>query len=412
MNPNQMQGSQVGGPLPNPPQLDPTLLAQTQDLLRAKGLDPNAYSPQQLYNIAMQPANHQVKSMEAYSSSVQQSMKAAMNANSNVDKGMPPNANNINTVAVNGAQGSPMSQATMEGTNGEFYANGPRMNGGPNGPGMPQGGQGGAGGNHALQDYQMQLMLLEQQNKKRLLMARQEQDSMAHPTGMPGPNGQFVPGMSPQGSRAGEPSPNPNEMQQRGTPKIGKLSPNGGEMGPRGGSPQPGGIGMMAPGMNIPPEMRQQIMMQQQIMAQQQLQQQNGGQPMMRPPSSHPIPLNQMAPEQIRMLAQHQQVQAQQQGSVQQQFPNGAWQQQPGFPGQPQQPPGQQVVQPNMTPRQGTQPMPPPPPPPAMGASGTQPSSPAQAAAPPTPNQNAKVKGGKKELSKKVSSLLFICCLR
>lgn len=30
--------------------------------------------------------------------------------------------------------------------------------------------------NHALQDYQMQLMLLEQQNKKRLLRARQEQD--------------------------------------------------------------------------------------------------------------------------------------------------------------------------------------------------------------------------------------------
>ena len=34
---------------------------------------------------------------------------------------------------------------------------------------------GGPNGNHALQDYQMQLMLLEQQNKKRLLMARQEQ---------------------------------------------------------------------------------------------------------------------------------------------------------------------------------------------------------------------------------------------
>ena len=29
-------------------------------------------------------------------------------------------------------------------------------------------------GNHALQDYQMQLMMLEQQNKKRLSMARQE----------------------------------------------------------------------------------------------------------------------------------------------------------------------------------------------------------------------------------------------
>jgi hypothetical protein len=35
-----------------------------------------------------------------------------------------------------------------------------------------------ANGNHALQDYQMQLMLLEQQNKKRLMMARQEQDNM------------------------------------------------------------------------------------------------------------------------------------------------------------------------------------------------------------------------------------------
>jgi len=35
-----------------------------------------------------------------------------------------------------------------------------------------------AGPNHALQDYQMQLMLLEQQNKKRLLLARQERDVM------------------------------------------------------------------------------------------------------------------------------------------------------------------------------------------------------------------------------------------
>ncbi|KAK5701674.1 hypothetical protein LTR97_004492 [Elasticomyces elasticus] len=36
-----------------------------------------------------------------------------------------------------------------------------------------------AWGNHAYQDYQVQLMLLEQQNKKRLLMARQQQDAMA-----------------------------------------------------------------------------------------------------------------------------------------------------------------------------------------------------------------------------------------
>ena len=32
--------------------------------------------------------------------------------------------------------------------------------------------------NHALENYQMQLMLLESQNKKRLLMARQEQDNL------------------------------------------------------------------------------------------------------------------------------------------------------------------------------------------------------------------------------------------
>ena len=34
-------------------------------------------------------------------------------------------------------------------------------------------------GNHALQDYQMQMMLLEQQNQRRLIMARQEQDPLS-----------------------------------------------------------------------------------------------------------------------------------------------------------------------------------------------------------------------------------------
>ena len=42
-------------------------------------------------------------------------------------------------------------------------------------------------GNHALQDYQMQMMLLEQQNKKRLLMARQEQDTMDCSSSRPSP---------------------------------------------------------------------------------------------------------------------------------------------------------------------------------------------------------------------------------
>ncbi|KAE8446734.1 hypothetical protein EG329_011639 [Mollisiaceae sp. DMI_Dod_QoI] len=36
-------------------------------------------------------------------------------------------------------------------------------------------------GNHALQDYQMQIMLLEQQNKKRLMMARADAGTSCHP---------------------------------------------------------------------------------------------------------------------------------------------------------------------------------------------------------------------------------------
>lgn len=108
------------------------------------------------------------------------------------------------------------------------------------------------------------------------------------------------------------------------------------------------------------------------------------GQPMMRPPSSHPNAMGQpMTAEQMRMMS----------GGMQ--LPNGQWAQ--GGPQQSQVQPG-----PNMTPRQGNQPMPPPPPP---GQQGAQPSSPAQGGQPPTPNQNAKNKGGKKDAGKKVSNL-------
>ena len=67
-------------------------------------------------------------------------------------------------------QGSPILVSGLDvGALGpDFYnSNNPaamQMRGAPP-PNVP----GGAGGNHALQDYQMQLMLLDQQNKKRLL---------------------------------------------------------------------------------------------------------------------------------------------------------------------------------------------------------------------------------------------------
>jgi hypothetical protein len=51
--------------------------------------------------------------------------------------------------------------------------------GGPNPMNIGPSDAASGGSNHALQDYQIQLMLLEQQNKKRLMKARLEQDNMA-----------------------------------------------------------------------------------------------------------------------------------------------------------------------------------------------------------------------------------------
>ena len=146
-----------------------------------------------------------------------------------------------------------------------------------------QGGPAGANsGNHALQDYQMQLMLLEQQNKKRLMMARQEQDNAVNRDGAPMAVGMAA-GMSPSG-RSGT-SPNPSDQIKR-TPGLGGLpgSPAAGEnmqgrspaamfmngMGPTGdfnpamfmandkpGMPGPGGPGMRPPtSMNMGPQGR------------------------------------------------------------------------------------------------------------------------------------------------------------
>lgn len=115
---------------------------------------------------------------------MQQSMAAAMTrANSNSMKGMPPG-----TMGPNGNQGSPVPMDPAKDMYAAGAVNG-RMAMAPNPAAPGQGGQGGPTGNHALQDYQMQLMLLEQQNKKRLLMARQEQDTLGHQPGM-APNGE------------------------------------------------------------------------------------------------------------------------------------------------------------------------------------------------------------------------------
>jgi hypothetical protein len=103
--------------------------------------------------------NVQQKQLEVYAQNLAQNHRTALNNNAH--------AQGMNS----GVQGSPMAQAGLDGQHDMFAGNPPRN-------GMPAGATGPPQGNHALQDYQMQLMLLEQQNKKRLLMARQEQDLM------------------------------------------------------------------------------------------------------------------------------------------------------------------------------------------------------------------------------------------
>lgn len=352
------------------------------EMMLANGMNPNQMPPNQ-FNAFNQPQNMQKQQLEVYSQNLAQQQRAAIN--NQMGKAMNPGA----------PQGSPMVGQSMDGS-AEMFAAGngnPRMAGAPGQPGQQQ------GGNHALQDYQMQLMLLEQQNKKRLLMARQEQDNMTQaPHGGPGAVGQpgFPPAMSPQGSRPG-PSPNPADQVKRGTPKLGQTGLPGSPM-PDGSMPQnrnspiPAGFDpsqMGGPGM--PPQ---------------------GYYPQMapnnmRPPSSHPSqapnftnqPLSQAQMESMRQRGQ---------------MPNGMW---PQGPQMMQQNPNQ-LPQQMGTPRQGNTAMPPPPAPQVGGneQQRTQPPSPNQnatPAAPPTPNQTNKANPkGKKERAetKKVSIFLFIVC--
>ncbi|CEJ55171.1 Putative Adhesion defective protein 3 [Penicillium brasilianum] len=235
-------------------------------------------------------------------------------------------------------------------------------------PGMQT--PGGQHGNHALQDYQMQLMLLEQQNKRRLMMARQEQDSMSRTDGQPPMPGQGLPpGTSPQGSRAGA-SPNPSDQMKRGTPKMPQTglpgSPSAGDMGQNRGSPASMGLN----GAQMPPDMAAAGFFP------------GPGGPM-RPPSSNPAFTGAQMGQPIPANA----------GRV----PSGQWQ-----PGQPM-PQHSPATQPQAGTPQDRSTMPPPQAPPAGANAGRpQPPSPQTTGnAPPTPQQSTKAAPkGKKEGAK------------
>jgi len=288
-------------------------------------------------------------------------------------------------------QGSPLMQGPDGTTLNNYYNPGGEM--GPNGlRAGPGGAQAAGGSNHALQDYQMQLMLLEQQNKKRLMMARQEQDTLG---GMPregqppgpggpvpaGPNGQPFPEASPQGMRGGT-SPNPTEQMKRGTPQMNNSGipspvPEGSQQSR--GSPNPG-MNFMG---NADPNMAGHFFKQADGSNMNPQAQMNG----MRPPSSHPGQFNpQMTPQMMAGRGQPQQggqnnPQQWQQGPNGQMIPQGM-QQNPQVQGTPQQ-----------------RAMPPPSAPAAAGnnANRTTASPQQAAAAPPTPNQGNKPAPKKKE---------------
>ncbi|KAH7080106.1 hypothetical protein BKA63DRAFT_234945 [Paraphoma chrysanthemicola] len=324
---------------------------------RMEGGMSNGVPGNQFGEFAQPGQNAQQKNIEVYAQSLAQQHRVALNNNT-----ASPQAMN------SGVQGSPMAQPGLDGQHDMFAGNGPR-------PGMPAAAPGAPQqGNHALQDYQMQLMLLEQQNKKRLLMARQEQDNMTGPQHQGGVGAQGFPAaMSPQGNRPG-PSPNPADQMKRGTPKLGQMPGSPlpeGAMQPQRGSPAPNmqfDPNLAPPGM--PPQFYPQMPHQS---------------PMMRPPSSHPgqnFNGQQMTPQQMEAIRN---------GQMQQ---NGAWR---GGPQQPGMMPGQQMNGPmGNNPQQRQMP---PPPAPANDQPRPEPSPSQSNQAPPTPSQSNKA-GPKKKGTK------------
>jgi len=249
------------------------------------------------------------------------------------------------------------------------------------------------GGGNALQDYQMQLMLLEQQNKKRLMMARQEQDTVG-PSGMAGQGSFGAPAMSPSNSHTG-PSPNPDDQMVRGTPKLptGGVTTSGmdGNMMQNTASPA---AGFDASQINTNMTNFQGLKMPGNIM---------GANGQMMP---NQLYTNQMNAQQMEMMRQQAQAQAQAHAQAINRQANGHhWP--PGHPGNMMQGMNQPTAM--MTQQQQRTTNMPPPAAPTAGDnnnnsnnnSRTQPPSPQPStAAPPTPQQGNKAAPKRKESTK------------
>ncbi|PWY77124.1 hypothetical protein BO70DRAFT_294905 [Aspergillus heteromorphus CBS 117.55] len=385
-----------GGPM-NGQQLAPNGRGQPQGmpgqpapptLLMGNGIT-RTMNPSQYQTFSQSGPAAQQKQMQVYA----QNLAIHHTRSALTNQGMPNGMMNPG-VMPNPTDMVPMPDGQVYPMNGDYYGSNGQMAQVRTGMQTP----GGQHGNHALQDYQMQLMLLEQQNKRRLMMARQEQDSMARPDGQPPMPGQqqLPPGTSPQGSRAGT-SPNPNDQMKRGTPKMPSTglpgSPSAADaMAQSRGSP----ASMNFAGGQMPPEMAgPQFFVKG-------MPEGMPGPNGMRPPSSNPAF---SAPQMGQPIP----------AGAGNRVPTGGWQPQPGAQGQPMAPQQSPVPQPQTTGTpQERNAMPPPQAPPAAGANvgRTQPPSPQAGAAPPTPQQANKPapkskkdsKDNRKRPSKKATS--------
>ncbi|KAK9238730.1 hypothetical protein V1525DRAFT_341005 [Lipomyces kononenkoae] len=232
----------------NPAQMNQQFSAPMLQLKQQQAQQQQAQHLQQQTNqqghMPQQPglsqAAMQAQQLQHYSSSLMNNHRALLNMSKGqgaAGPGLQPGASHI-------AGGSPMiaHSSSDQGHPAMYVADAYGQNPAAGQLRMPPGSQQSVGGNtNALQDYQMQLMLLEQQNKRRLMVARQEQQdgvikqpSAGAPGGpqpgqqagqpgqgqQPGENITPFPGMSPQQGRLA-PSPQPNmDMAKRATPKI------------------------------------------------------------------------------------------------------------------------------------------------------------------------------------------------
>jgi hypothetical protein len=349
-------------------------------LLFQNGINPTSLNPDQLQAFASAVPHAQAKTLATYSANLSQH-----HGNQMPNKPMP------NATGPQG-QGSPMVPSGPDGASLTQYYPGDMP--GNMRPGAPNG-QATTGSNHALQDYQMQLMLLEQQNKKRLMMARQEQDMNTNgmprvegPGGPAGPNGQPFQGTSPPGGRSGA-SPNPPEQMKRASTQMAGAANMGSPLpdGAAQSRSSPNSMNFMGPNMdpNAAPHFGMNMNMAAQM---------NGA---MRPPSSHPPFAGQLNSQQQQQLlaAQRQHQQAGGQGAPIQWAQGGPNGQMAGQPPQPQISGG---------PAQNQRSMPPPSAPAtaaaaANAANARNPTASPQvsSAAPPTPQQGNKAAPKKKE---------------